>query len=288
MTRLRAALAAAGLLAAVSVAVAPSARAVGSPTCPLGGPAGTVSVVDVVLPRGAPSLALRVTSPTAVEPTGPSALGSRSSWHLATQIALLRASDGALVASRFLQSGSSGRRAAASAGGRSTQADLTAPGAPFNHTGGGAPATLPRGHYLLVAYGSDGDRSLPNPWWSAEAAFGVSVRCIVANVPATLFDHDQTDFVGGTQATAFAASAGQGATLRVATTRRRVVGFVDAQAQFVGSAAARYTVPGRRPVTVSGRGVPFAGPPGRYSFSADWQGAFALVEVCGVQFDPPR
>lgn len=275
------------LTATVLVAAAsPGAHADPGSSCTLAGPAGSASVVRIDLPRGAPTLAMRITTSSALSPTDPSLVGGRNSWHLATEIALLRLPDGALVAHRELQTGSSPRRLAVSAGGRDTRADLVGPGLPFKHWGGFAPDFLRPGSYLLVAMGTDGDAAVPNPGWSAEAAFGAPVTCLPAPVRTSVFDLDQSAFRGGTQVSALGPGAGRDTAVTLSVARSWVVGMVDAESQLAGDVTVRLTTP-RGTVSVQNALRPFAGRRGRYLLRADWTGAVPLVLVAGVAFDAP-
>jgi hypothetical protein len=258
--------------------------ATGSTTCLLGGPAGTASVLRLVLPRSASTIALRVTSPTSLGARSSDIFGGRSSWHLVTGLSIVRASNDQLVASRFVQSGSSPRRLALSAAGLDERVDLLAPGAPFNHVGGDAPDVLPGGVYYAVAFGSDGDRALPNPWWSAELTVGAPVDCTPLAVGAEIFDHDATDFRGGQQVSAYGAGHAANARLDMRVPRKVVVGMVDAERQLVGSVRVLYRLPRGVSRSVADRLTGFAGGPGRYSFTATYDGLFPLVLVAGVMF----
>jgi hypothetical protein len=271
----------------IGAALVPSARADSATTCPLAGPAGSASVVRIDVPHGARSLAMRITTPTAVSPTDPTLAGGRSSWHLATQIALVRLRDGALIAHRELQLGSSPRRLAISAQGRDVRADLLGPGLPFKHTGGYVPDLLAPGSYLLVAMGTDGSRAVPNPGWSAEAVFGAAVSCVPAAVPTTVFDLDQSAFSGGTQVSAVGPGVGQGTSTQLNANRSWVVGMVDAQSQVAGDVSVTVTAARHPAVTVHDALRPFSGRGGRYGLAADWVGAVPLVLVTAVAFDAP-
>jgi hypothetical protein len=281
--RVRGLLTAAALLAAAMPGV--QARADG--TCTLAGPAGSASVVRIDLPRGAPSLAMRITTSSALSPTDPSLVGGHKSWHLATEVALLRLPDGALVAHRELQTGSSPRRLAVSGGGQDARADLVGPGLPFKHWGGFVPDFLRAGSYLLVAMGTDGDAAVPNPGWSAEAAFGAPVACLPAPVRTSVFDLDQSSFRGGTQVSALGPGAGAGTAANLTVAHSWVVGMVDAESQAAGDVTVRLTNPARSVSTVHDALRPFAGRRGRYLLRADWTGAVPLVLVAGVAFDAP-
>ena len=278
------------LLAAVVclTGAAPGAHADTGDTCTLAGPAGSASVVRIDLPHGAPSLAVRITTSTALSPTDPSLVGGRKSWHLATEVALLRLRDGALVAHRELQTGSSPRRLAVSAGGQDTRADLVGPGLPFKHWAGAVPDFLAPGSYLLVAMGSDGDTAVPNPGWSAEATFGTPVGCLPASVRTSVFDLDQSAFRGGTQVSAVGPGAGSGTAATLSVTRSWVIGMIDAESQAAGDVTVRISSPQRKVSTVENALRPFAGRRGRYQLRADWAGAVPLVLVAGVAFDAPR
>ena len=277
------------LLAAAltGAALVPAAQAEANATCTLAGPAGSASVVRVDLPRGAPSLAMRITTSTALSPTDPTLAGGRSSWHRATQVALLRLRDGALVAHRELQLGSSPRRLAVSGADRDVRADLVGPGLPFKHTGGFVPDFVGTGAYLLVAMGTDGSSAVPNPGWSVEAVFGSAVSCLPATVPSSVFDLDQSAFTGGTQVSALGPGAGQGTTAALSVRHSWVVGMVDAQSQAAGDVTVKVAGPRRTTSTVHNALRPLVGRRGAYRFAADWTGAVPLVLVAGVAFDAP-
>ena len=268
----------------VLAAAAPASAADPGP-CRLAGPAGTASVVPLDLPHGAPSLALRITTPVAITAAPTSAVGTRASWHSATLVAVVRASDGALVASRALQAGSWGRRVDASGAGSGAREDVPGPTAPFAHAGGQVPDHLAPGHYYLVAAGSDGSPALPNPGWSAEADLGTRAGCVVAPTRTTVVDHDQSDFSGGTQLTSYGAGVGQGTSLTLAQRQRFFVGAIDAQAQLVGDVRVGAALPTTR-LAVANSTQTFAAGRGSYRFRADWSGAFPLVLVAGVGFTP--
>ena len=251
--------------------------------CALAGPAGTASVLRVDLPHGSPSLALRVTTPTRLVDVSPRSVGSSGGWHLATQLALLRADTGALVASRAVQVGSGPRAVVLAAGGQAARRDLPAVPAQFRHVGAVAPAYLSPGRYLLVAYGTDGSPALPNPGWSAEVSFGVPVTCAPLRVGVTLLDRDQTAFVGGDQVTSYGAGTGAGTTSWHSRSRY-LVGFVDAATQVAGDAHAVGALARGTRVEVRNEVRAFASGPGRYRFTADWTGLFPVVLVCAVSF----
>ncbi|MFN2539290.1 MAG: hypothetical protein ABR549_14240 [Mycobacteriales bacterium] len=277
----------ASALCLAGTSLVPSAQADPVRSCTLAGPAGSASVVRLDLPHGAPSLAMRITTSSALSPTDPSLAGGRNSWHLATEVALVRLRDGALIAHRELQLGSSPRRLALSAGGADVRADIVGPGLPFKHSAGFVPDFLGPGSYLLVAMGSDGDPALPNPGWSADAAFGAPVSCLPASVPTTVFDLDQSAFRGGTQVSAVGPGAGQGTGVTLTARHSWVVGMVDAASQAAGDVTVRIVNPQHRVSTVHNALRPFVGRRGTYRLGADWVGAVPLVLVAGVTFDPP-
>lgn len=278
MKKLRTALALSAL--ALGGAVVPAIAADIVP-CQLAGPAGTSSIVQVDLPHGSPSLALRVTT---AAPDSAQTMGRSGSWHLATQVAVLRASNGRLVAHRAVQFGSTPRSAVATTSGKDMRVDAPATPAPFRHVGASVPAYLPAGRYLLVAYGSDGSPVLPNPGWAAEAAFGVPVRCVPLHTTATLLDRDQTSFSGGTQLTAPGIGIGTGTRMTWQPRQHFVVGLADTGTQAAGDAHLTGVLPDRRKVEVRNALQPFSGGPGTYQFSAEWTGAFPLVLVCALAF----
>jgi hypothetical protein len=243
-------------------------------------------VVTLDLPRGAPSLALRITTPVSLATT-PTAttVGGRSSWHLATLVAVVRASDGLLVASRGLQSGSWGRRLGVTAAGTEVRHELVGPTAPFTHAGGTVPDHLAPGRYYLVAMGADGSPALPNPGWSVDVDLGVVAPCVATATRTTVVERDQTDFTGGTQVTGYGGGLGQGTAVSVPQRQRFFVGMADAQTQLAGSATMSAALPRARLVVTNGLRT-FSAGPGTYRVSADWSGAFPLVLLAGVGFTP--
>lgn len=290
MRRLRMRVGARTLLAAAlligGLGVERVATAAASSTCHFGGPAGTASVVRIHLPQRTTGIALRVTTATSLGSRPSDLAGGRSSWHLATGLTIVRAGSERLVASRFVQSGSSPRRVAVSAGGQDERADAVAPGAPFNHVGGTVPEALPAGDYYVVAYGADGDAAQPNPWWSAQLAVGADVACEPVRAVTHVFDRDGTDFTGGTQVAAYGAGYASGATLALPLRGGLVVGMIDAERQFVGSAQVRYRTATGQGGRVEDELAGFSGRAGRYTFTADYSGVFPLVLVSGVVFRP--
>lgn len=256
-----------------------------STTCHFGGPTGTASVVRLVLPR-ASDIALRVMTPTSFGERSSDVVGGRSSWHLATGLAVVRASDRKLFGWRFVQSGSSPRRLVVSAAGHDVRAALVAPGAPFNNVGGHVPDVLPGGVYYAVAFGTDGEPTLPNPWWSAQLAVDARVDCIPLGADTQIFDHDATDFRGGEQVSAYGVGHAANAQLDVLAGHRVVVGMIVAERQLVGSVRVVYRLPRRVAGSISEGVRGFAGGAGRYSFTAAYDGAFPLVLVAGVMFLP--
>ena len=274
------------VLLVAGLGVERAATAAGSTTCRLGGPAGTASVLRLDLAHRTSGLALRVTTPTSLGSRPSDVAGGRSSWHLATGVAIVRARDAHIVASRLVQSGSSPRRVAVSAGGHDIRSDTVAPGAPFNHVGGSVPPELPAGHYYLVAYGADGGSAQPNPWWSAEVTLGARIGCQSIHAAPRVFDRDGSDFTGGTQVSAYGAGYAAGSALRMDLSKGLVVGMIDAESQLAGSVQVRYRSPTGQGGRVQNSLAGFAGHSGRYDFTADYAGAFPLVLVSGVVFRP--
>jgi hypothetical protein len=278
----------ASLLAALVLSAGvPGARAQDPSTCTFGGPAGTFSVAKVDLPQGAPQLAVRITTPiqTAMQPTA--LAGDRSSWHLATALAILDA-NGRLLASRLQQSGSSPRRVVVTYDGTGVaHQDFVGPGAPFNHQGGAAPDTLPAGTYYVVAFGSDGDARIPNPAWSAQVTFGRSISCLPLNLGGTVFDHDQTDFSGGTQIAAYGAGSGSELGLRWHANHPLNLTLLDAATQLVGSSTLQLRGPDGRSATVTDGMGAVSGSRGTYTVRGAFRGAFPLLLAAGVSIELP-
>lgn len=263
-----------------------ASSAADSTTCHLGGPAGTASVARIHLPRSTSGIALRVTTPTTLGARSSDVVGDRSSWHLATGLTVVRVGSERIAASRFVQSGSSPRRVAVSAGGHDVRADTVAPGAPFNHVGGFVPPVLPAGDYDIVAWGADGDAAQPNPWWSAQLTVGARVDCEPERAATYVFDRDGTDFSGGTQVAAYGAGYADGTRLRLRLPHGRVVGMIDAERQLAGSVQVGYRSAAGQGGRVTDDLAGFSGTGGRYTFTADYSGAFPVALVSGVVFRP--
>jgi hypothetical protein len=279
-------LATAGVVATAVTAGHAGAATSASTTCPFAGPTGTVSVIRFVLTRPA-SIDLRVTTPTSPGSQLSDVAGTRQSWHVATGLVILRASDVSIAASRFVQSDSSPRRATVTAAGVHQSDDVPAPGAPFAHIGGSVPASLARGVYYGVAFGNDGDAANPNPSWSAEMTIGAAIKCAPAHVPTRSFDYDGSDFTGGTQVSGYAVGYSSGAALAMRARLPVVVGLIDAGRQAVGDSSVSFTAPSGRHGTVTDTLSGFSGRSGNYGFKADYSGAFPMVLVSGVEFRPP-
>jgi hypothetical protein len=276
-----------GIVVGAALCCVVPARADLPSTCAFGGPAGTFSVAQMSLPAGAPQLAMRITTP-AQTPTEPTALvGGRTSWHLATGVAVVDARTGRLVASRYVQSGSSPRRVVIAQGGTQVvREDVVGPGAPFNHQGGTGPDSLRRGNYYVLAFGSDGDARLPNPWWSAEITFGGTTSCVPFDVRGAVYDHDQTDFTG-TQVSAYGPGEGSGLGATWTCPHRLLFGVLDAASQLAGSSTLSLRSPDGRRHAVTNALVSFTGGRGRYAMTGSYQGLFPLLLATAMSVDVP-
>jgi len=255
--------------------------------CTFGGPAGTFSVAKVSLPAGAPEFAMRITTPAQTPTQSTALVGGRTSWHLTTAVAVVDARTGRLVASKYVQSGSSPRRMVVAQGGTQVvREDVIGPGAPFNHQGGSGPDSLRSGRYYVLAFGSDGDPRLPNPWWSAEVTFGDATSCVPFDAPGAVYDDDQTDFTG-TQVSAYGAGAGSNLGLTWTCPRRLLFGVLDAATQLAGSSTLSFRAPdGRRGAVINGQ-LSFTGGRGRYAMTGSYQGLFPLLLATGMYVDVP-
>lgn len=275
----------AAVLVLTGAAWTTSATADAGTTCHLGGPAGTASVLRLVLPHRTTGVAVRVTTPTTVGSRPSDVAGERSSWHMATGIAVVDERTKQVVAARFIQSGSSPRRIAVSGAGQDVRQDVAAPGAPFNHVGGEVPAVLPGGVYDVVAFGSDGDPAVPNPWWSGQLSVGARVACDAVPATTRLFDHDGSDFTGGTQVSGYGVGYAAGTRLALTTPKdMNVVGMIDAERQFAGSVRVSYRPPHGQGGAVTDDLESFSGGGGRYTFTADADGVFPVTLVSGVAY----
>ncbi|MHB8512677.1 MAG: hypothetical protein ACYDCC_10915 [Actinomycetota bacterium] len=250
-------------------------------TCSFGGPTPGFRAMQFSLPSGSQFLTIEFTSS---RPTMP--VGDRSSWHFAQGIGVIDAATNELVAWKVVSQGSSPRRATIEYNGEqpSVHQEFTGPDAPFTHTSVGLVPSLAPGTYDIVAFGTDGDTRLPNPWWGGFVEVSAPVQCTPLG-SGDIIDKDQTDFSGGTQAMVYGAGVAQNETLKVHTDRSLVFGIMDAATQLEGSATLDYSMPGNVQGIVSNSIQPFASTQGDYSFAANYSGLFPLISIDATALD---
>jgi hypothetical protein len=269
------------LFAVVLAAFAAPGAARADTACSFGGPASGFRAMRLALPQGSSFLTMTFTS---ARPT--MLAGDRSSWHFSQGIGVIDESSGELVAWKLLSQGNSPRRAVVEANGMDVaRHEITAPDGPFVHQSNGLVPSLPPGTYDVIAFGTDGDARLPNPWWGGEVRVSAAVSCAPLG-SGEIVDYDNTDFTGGTQVAAWGAGVAQDVRLSFHTARRLTFGLLDSETQLAGSATLQYSMPGAQD-TIENTTVPFVSGAGDYAFDANFSGAFPFVSISGVAVDLP-
>lgn len=251
--------------------------------CPFGGPTPGWAAIRLELPSGTEFLTLELGGARAARP-----VYDDENWHLAQGVLVLDADTLALEAYRVGSQGMAPRRVVLRAGGTTAAAQsVAAPDVPYEHAAARLRDGLPPGNYLAIAFGTDGGRALQNEWWSAGVQVSGDHRCTPIGQGET-FDHDHTDFGGGTQVYAPGAGYGEGLSHAFSTTRRIVVGLLDAetQARAASSVSLTYETPTTaEPITISQKLVPFVSTAGDYRFEGSFRGVYPVLLVAGVAVD---
>jgi hypothetical protein len=270
-------------LAVVSASLAAAQPAFADTICSFGGPSPSFRAIRMDLPQGSTFLNIRL---TAKRPTRP--LGDRTNWHLTQGIAIIDATTHELVISRIASAGSSTRRVVVTANGTDVvRQDMPqGPDAPFVHSAYIPLPGLAAGSYYLIGFGSDGSKTFPNEWWGGEVGISGSHLCTPIGT-GEVFDHDQSEFTGGTMVNAWGPGYADHAGLTMHTDRSLVFGVMNAttQASSVGSMQLDYSQPGGQTGTVSNAIVPFVSSGGDFVFQASYAGAFPLVNIAYVALD---
>ena len=261
-------------LLATGLAAVPARAAI--TTCSMGGPTPGYKAIRLDLPTG--------TDFVSIEPKGTrvSRVASDSSnWHLAQGIVIFNAQTLEVEAFRVEAQGSGARAVVLPGVGA---VPVSGPDGPFYHTAYRPRAGLPAGTYYAVGFGSDGGPTLPNEWWAVDIRIGGAVSCASAGV-GEVFDVDNTEFTGGTQAYAIAAGMAEGIEYELTTSREVVVGFMDAGIQGPGEATLDYSMPGGLEGTIEDEIVPFVSQGGTHAFTGNYQGIYPVLLVAGVAVD---
>ena len=258
----------------LAVVAGSPAGADGVTSCAFGGPAGTSRLIELQVPAES-FLNLSLSGGRATRPAD-----TATSWHLA-QAVFVMDSAGEPVAHRLSSSGSNTRRVVAG----DQRLDAAGADLPFARNALFLPPVLEPGTYYIAAFGSDGSAEGPNDRWGGhvEVAAGASCRAIGSG---RIVDVNHTDFEGGNQVSAPGVASVDGATYQTTFSEERVVGFVDASVQVVGTAEVDYLTPAGGG-TVEDELVAFSSPGGAFAWTARLSGVAPLASVVAMGFDLP-
>lgn len=272
------------LLVVTILAVLAFRPAAAATQCTFGGPTPSFQVLRFELPSwGSTFVTLGLEGRRALQPAN-----DDGSWHLAQGVMLVDAG-GEIVAYRIESAGKAPARAVVRAGG-TTIVDQAVPAAeaPFSSYRALVPPSLPAGTYYAVGFGVGGGQGLLGPnEWRATVGLDGAHACEAIDVDGETFDHDHTDFEGGTQLYAPGAGIAEGIRLTFGTQRSVVLGLIDAGVIApAGARAATVTFE-----TPGGSGKvendirPLRSGAGRHAFEAAYRGAWPHVIVAGVALD---
>jgi hypothetical protein len=252
-------------------------------TCAFGGPAGTFRAIELDVDQ--PGTALNVTLDAAYSNTGL----TNASWHLAAGIIVVDLGSMQPVAYSLASDGLSPRRALIAIPGQAPVAtDTPGPGVPLRREAVAPAPGLAPGHYAVVAFASDGDGAEATsgpPFWRAALLVDGQHSC-VSRGQGSMFDHDISDFSGGTTVAAGPAVYADGAELATSVNRELVVGLIDAGGGPGGSAEVAFEHPSSSG-TVSGQIKAFASRGGAFKWTANATAALASIDIAGVALDLP-
>lgn len=272
------------LTLACALVAAPAARAGDESTkCSMAGPAPGYKAVKLHLPEGSSHLSLLVLGNHVSR-----AVSDRNVWHLAQGIVIVNAETLEIEAHRVESEGTSPRGVVLTADGTDVARQaVPGPDGPFYHTAGRPRAGLAPGTYYAIGFGSDGGTTQPSDWYSVAVVVEGKHSCSPIG-SGTVFDIDQTEFTGGTQAYAQAAGSAEDIahTYEAPTGTDLVVGLLDAGVQGPGEATLSYETP-YSAGTVEDTIVPFLSTGGTHAFTASYQGLFPLILAAGVALDLP-
>ena len=245
--------------------------------CSFGGPTPGWRATQITVPAGT-EVQLRLTGPP------PTTVGSANSSHFVQAIGVIDIATGRLVGAAAGSWGATGRSLMVRSGGDTlTQHEeplVVRP--PVVRRSPSAVPPLRAGRYLVLAFGVDGSRALPNPPWGAELRVGPSASVTCGAVGSgELIDVDHTAFQGGTQLSASDVTVTRDSEFRWNTRREFVFEVVQATAWPAGSARVLAALPDGRSLVVEDDIVPLATHRGSQILRADAQGP-ATVIVAGV------
>lgn len=206
-----------------------------------------------------------------------------ANWHLVQGIFVVNAANMQIEAYRISSSGMVARRAIVRPEGEDVvNQGIAGVDVPYFHDAARLRDGLPVGTYYTIAFGSDGDRALPNEWWSAGVQLEGAHSCAPVGA-GEVFDHDLTDFKGGTMAYANGVGYARDTAFSFDSGRPVVIGLMEADSQI--RAASHITLDYQTPTTsgtVEERIVPFISTAGTFSYTANFEGYYPKVAIAGV------
>jgi hypothetical protein len=228
------------------------------------------------LPNGAPDLT--VSLGPAPQTTG----SSRDSRHLSIGVLVVDLATHKVVAHNVYHQGVGPQRATlVSDATGPTTLGAPAPSLPFQSSDVAPVAGLPAGDYGVVAFGSDGGRALPNPFWSASITVSGQHDCRTAGSDR-IVELDATDGTTGTVAAAGPALYADGGELGAALGGDMVAGMISAFGGLGGEASVAYDHPSGDG-EVTNEVAPFASAPGAFTWSVDALGPSTATDIVAVE-----
>lgn len=246
--------------------------------CSMGGPTPGFKVIKLNLPEGSNYLGIELRASRTTRPVDDGA-----SWHFARGIMVLDSSF-ELIAYRLEHSGVSPKTVAVDVEGQRVVQDVPGADGPFVHLRQQLVPGLDPGTYYVVGFGVDGDRRLPNEYWSADVRVQGAQSCAGVATGST-FDLNHTDAEAGTQVYAGNVGVAEDASFSYTTGRRLSVGLVDCATQAAGEAVCTVTDADGDVGEVEDDMLPFVSGPGVSTVGFDYEGTFPVVALAGASFD---
>lgn len=260
------------------VCLLPIGSAQADTLCSMGGPTPGFKVMKLELPTGSSYLGIELKAARTTRPVDDGA-----SWHFARGIMVLDASFSP-IAYRLEHSGVSPKTVVVDAEDQHVVQDVPGADGPFVHLQQQLVPGLAPGTYYVVGFGVDGDRRLPNEFWSADVR-AQGVQSCVSVATGETFDMDHTDAAAGTQVYAANVGVAQDASFDFSSSRSIAVGLVDCATQLVGTAACTTTTADGEVVETEDEMVPFVSGPGTSTIAFSYEGTFPVVALAGASFD---
>lgn len=256
----------------------PAGSAGADTLCSMGGPTPGFKVMKLSLPQGSDYLGIELKAARTTRPVDDGA-----SWHFARGVVVLDASF-RLIAYRLEHSGVSPKTVLIDADGQRVRQDVPGADGQFVHLEQKLVPGLGAGDYYVVGFGVDGDRRLPNEYWTVDVRARGAQSCSGVAVGET-FDLDHTDATGGTQVYAANVGTASGAQLSYTSARTISVGLLDCATQLTGTASCAMTDADGDTASTEDRMIPFVAGPGTSTATFSYEGTFPVVAIAGASFD---